>query len=38
MVIGILEIKSQILECDFGDVMEYIGESDDIVIGLEKHR
>ena len=38
VAIEILERICQILECDFGDIMEYIGEPDDIVIGLEKHR
>ena len=38
VAIEILERICQILECDFGDIMEYIGEPDDVVVGLEKHR
>ncbi len=38
VAIEILERICQILECDFGDIIEYIGESDDESIDLEKRR
>ena len=38
VAIEILERICQILECDFGDIIEYIGESDDESIDLAKRR